>query len=143
MQRFIAKNGPFRVWCAVCVLAGPVIVWCNVQPVPWLLNHWVNLPAFIAILLVAGLVGLVAAPLLGLPFLFEIYNRQAKRNGAPFAVGDTVRILAGPFADRVAPVDAVWEERGQVRVVLGDRERERFEDVFGEYQVCREPNPET
>lgn len=64
------------------------------------------------------------------------------RNGAPYRVGDYVRILARRQRGRVARVYDVWAERDQVRVELGQEASERVEDVFSHFGVCRVPAAE-
>ena len=63
-----------------------------------------------------------------------------KINGAPFHPGDLVRILRGPYRDRVAEVDKLWPERLQVRVRLDEKQKQIGTDVFGYHEVCRERN---
>lgn len=52
------------------------------------------------------------------------------RNGAPFREGDVVRILRGPHKQKVVPIYDVWIERDQVRVNLGEKEKNEMSDVF-------------
>ena len=63
-----------------------------------------------------------------------------KLNGAPFHPGDLVRILRGPYRDRVAEVYKLWPERLQVRVRLDEKRKQDVTDVFGYHEVCRERN---
>ncbi len=55
-----------------------------------------------------------------------------------FRVGDSVRILAGPYRDRVVQVYDAWYSRRQVRVELGEQAAKDFKDGLWEVQVCRE-----
>jgi len=138
VQWFFAHNWPARLWLAVAPFAVPAAVCWLVRPLPWLLDHWLNAVAFAGTLVLAWLVGWFAANLLGWFVLAPLYYDQALRNGAPFRVGDSVRLLAGPHAGRVVWVYEVWGERGQVRVELGEQARDRVEDVYSDVEVCRE-----
>jgi hypothetical protein len=79
---------------------------------------------------------------LSLPYAFVVlgpfFHLGAKLNGAPFNVGDRVRILVGPRRDQVVRIYAVWKERNQVRVELDDLAKEKVKDIFSFTQVCRE-----
>ena len=66
------------------------------------------------------------------------WRYRARVNGSPFSTGDHVRILVGPHAENVVTVYEVWEERGQVRVSLGEQAKRELKDVFGYLQVCTE-----
>lgn len=57
--------------------------------------------------------------------------------GAPFAIGDTLCILKGKHKGKIYRVYEVWPERRQVRLDLGASERERTEDVFNDWEVCK------
>ena len=70
----------------------------------------------------------VAAPVLAF---------QAWRNGAPFAIGDRVRVLGGPHRGLVTRIHACWPTRRQVRIDLGEDARRKVTDVVSEWQVCR------
>jgi hypothetical protein len=58
--------------------------------------------------------------------------------GAPFHVGDPVWVLVGKYKDTLTRVYEVWDERGQVRVELGAKEREDVTDVFCIVAICRD-----
>lgn len=96
----------------------------------------------VLLLIVATLLGLIITGIVGGALLLEpLYRWRALKNGAPFKVGDTVMILAGPRCGRVARVYDVWPERGQVRVELSESERLTVKDVFSDFAVCRHPGP--
>jgi hypothetical protein len=141
VQRFFADNWPLRLWMGIVPFAVPATVCWYVAPLPWLLSHWLNPVVFAGVLLLAWGVGCVAAIIPGLLLLGPLYYIQGLRNGAPYRVGDHVRVLACRHRGRVVRVYDLWKERNQVRVELGDEERERVTDVFSYFEVCRQPNP--
>jgi hypothetical protein len=106
-----------------------------------LLGHWRNAAEFAGALVLAWLVGRFVAILVGWFILGPLYFGQALRNGAPFRVGESVRLLAGSHTGRVVRIYDVWAERSQVRVELGELARNRVEDVFSHVEVCREATP--
>ena len=66
----------------------------------------------------------------------------ARYNGAPFQVGDVVRIMAGPRKGTVAEVYEIAIGQGNERLLrldLGPEERASYGDLFGEYSVLRMP----
>jgi hypothetical protein len=138
VQRFFAQNWPVRLWMGIVPFTMPAVVCWLVRPVPWLLAHWLNIPMFAGILILAWVLGWYVAILVGWFVLGPLYYGQALRNGAPFRVGESVRLLTGPHAGRVVRVYEIWAERNEIRVDLGEQARDRVEDVYAYVQVCRE-----
>lgn len=74
----------------------------------------------------------------GMAFIWGILGRLAARvQGWPFRVGDEVCILSGKHIHTVARVYEIWEERGQVRLDLGEEAKNAVDDVFCAVAVCR------
>ena len=71
------------------------------------------------------------------PVWLPFYKHAIKRNGAPFHAGDWVRILHGQHQSQIVRVYEVWIDRDQVRVELGEKEKEDVRDVFSFLQVRR------
>ncbi len=68
----------------------------------------------------------------------------SRYNGAPFRVGDRVRILAGPRKGAVAEVYETPVGQGGwklVRLDLGPERRATYGDLFEQYSVLRMPEP--
>ena len=97
-------------------------------------THWLYLAGIFVLTLPCGF---LVAILFGWFVLGPYYMIRAKINGAPFEVGDRVRILAGPHRDRIATVYEVWESREQVRVELGEAAKVAVTDLFSEIAVCQ------
>jgi hypothetical protein len=136
VQRLFAHDWPMRI----TLVAGAIGMMAWTAPVvfPALRSSFLGMVWFLCLMIVAGLLGLIVAGILGgMFFLGPLYHWRAAKNGAPYQVGDTVLILAGAHRDRVARVYEVWSERGQVRVELGEEERRAVTDVFSYVAVCR------
>ncbi|MBA4146915.1 MAG: hypothetical protein H0X66_02285 [Verrucomicrobia bacterium] len=71
------------------------------------------------------------------PLFRPLYEARCRKNGAPFHVGDRVRILVGRNKDRVTRVYSDWRD-DCVRVELGEEEKEEFKDIFSIIQLVRE-----
>ena len=71
------------------------------------------------------------------PMVRSFFEARDLENGAPFRVGDRVRILAGRHKDRVVRVYSDWRY-DSVRVELGEMEKEKFTDIFSSLQLARE-----
>ena len=82
-----------------------------------------------------SLVAFLVAPILVKP----LYRWQGRRNGAPYRVGDTVRIIGGAHVNQIGSVNAVWDEQLQVQVRLVDQSPQE-KDVYSFVQVCRMAN---
>ena len=64
----------------------------------------------------------------------------ARYNGAPFRLGDQVRVLAGKHRGKVATVDEISRGQGGwplVRLALGEEYRPAFRDLFEECKLLR------
>jgi hypothetical protein len=68
------------------------------------------------------------------PFLHMLAR---KMNGGPFAVGDRVLILAGPYKGKVVSISELWPSRFELRVYLDEEEKKKVTDVLGDHQVWR------
>lgn len=145
-QYFFANLWPVRVFVLVWFVGGPVTfayLAGGVLAQGFPLSNLVNLIIVVFFTVVALVIGLLLA-LIGLsllagilwPLLRPLFNARALKNGAPFQVGDHVRILAGRHKDRIVRVYDVWKE-DQVRVELGQPEREKFDDIFSDIQLLR------
>ena len=101
----------------------------------------VRLAFFVIVALLLGvlLVLVAGSCLAGIfwPILRPFFEARDVKNGAPFRVGDRVRILAGRHKDRVVRVYSDWRY-DSVRVELGEKEKEKFTDIFSSLQLLRE-----
>ena len=88
----------------------------------------------------AGIIGLI----LGVIVIWQILlsHPAARIQGWPFKVGDEVVILTGRHKNTTATIYEIWEERGQVRVDLGEELKKEVKDVFCAVEVCRKRNSE-
>jgi hypothetical protein len=134
---FIADNWPLRLWMGIVPFTVPAVVCWAARPWPWVLDSWLNAALFAGVLALAWLVGWFSAIIFGWLLLGPLYYDQGLSNGAPYRVGDHVQVLCRFQRDKVGRVYEVWAERNQVRVELGEAARERVEDVFSYFEVCR------
>ncbi|MFQ5962438.1 MAG: hypothetical protein ACE5MG_13695 [Candidatus Methylomirabilales bacterium] len=145
MQYFLARDWPVNVLLGMLTILIPAAAIVSLgSPEPSLFTQGSYLIWFVLIVfvLMALLAGFLCALIIAWPIVGIISGLQAELNGAPFHVGDRVRILVGPHRDRVVEVYEVWDERRQVRVELGEVERNQVEDVFSFGSVCREAGSE-
>lgn len=106
---------------------------------PWqaLLNPLLIL-IILATPILAGAIGFLCGVLAGSVVLPPVCWWRGRVNGAPFHVGDQVRVLLGPYRDEVRVVYAVWDERGEVRLDFGPQAKEEFADVYSYLEICRD-----
>ena len=71
------------------------------------------------------------------PIWYPFFSWAAGRRGAPWNPGDIVRITRGMHKGRITHIHDVWDERGEVRVFLGEMEREEVVDVLNYLSVRR------
>jgi hypothetical protein len=98
---------------------------------------WLVFVQLIALMLgwVLGLLVLAMFGPLVLRFILRI-------KGGPFQSGEWVYILSGSHRDRIVRIYQLWDERGQVRVDLGEQAKQDFTDVFSCLAICRASEPE-
>ena len=60
-----------------------------------------------------------------------------RRNGGPFKVGDSVRILIGPHKDKICKVYSTWQHN-EVRVKLDSAAEKDFSDIFSGDKLFKE-----
>lgn len=148
-QYFFANSRPLQVFFGLLFIAAPLyfayVVADGLAHVYQPLSNIWNLFRVSFLVIVALLIGVllalvVAAFLVGIfwPLLRPLYKTRARKNGAPFRVGDNVQILVGRHKGRVVRVYSEWRDEC-VRVELGEKEKEKFNDIFSDIQLLREP----
>jgi hypothetical protein len=138
IQYLFARNWPAKIFFAAAAMLG---LWLGIgismsfstETGSWLDFILLRITPVIVLPVLAFFVSLPSAWMV----LGPLYYFCSMLNGAPYHTCDHVRILVGPFRDRVGQIYAVWEERGQVRGDLG-LEMKDVRDVFAFTQVCRE-----
>jgi hypothetical protein len=137
IQRLFARNGPLKIALAAGV-AG-MMAWTARTLLSAYRPTFLGTVWFVFMMIVAGVLGFLVAVVAAAILLPPLYRLRGVKNGAPYAVGDEVLILAGPHRGQVARVYQVWSEWQGVRVELGDQERDQVTDVFSYVEVCRRP----
>lgn len=137
MQYFFASQWLERIW----FLAVPVFFAYGIgKTCLTFLNPtgslW-DLVQFVFYIIIAFLLGFFTSLISGWLIFGSInYGRELK-NGGPFKVGDTVRILAGVHKDRITRIYSAWQGNS-VRVELSDKEKETFKDIFSPVELLKE-----
>lgn len=117
----------------VALLASTVIAHPN-----WVVGQFTDLAsAFDFIITVLGV--LASGALIGVLVIWPIVALIAEKlNGSPFREGDIVRILVRTHRNKVVRVYEVWGPRHELRVELGEKEKEEVKDIFKFNEICRE-----
>ncbi|MFP4052741.1 MAG: KOW motif-containing protein [Phycisphaerae bacterium] len=136
-QRFFASDWPRKAWLVLLPSACVVAVLFLLPPQSDALLNWRFVLWLVLSVLAAAAAGFCAAILLGWILLGPVYAERERANGGPFEPGDRVQILAGPHRDKIVHVREKWQGN-QVRVDLGERDDERFTEVFSPWQLLRE-----
>jgi hypothetical protein len=147
-QYFFASNWPLRVLSMLLFFGAPLrftyVVGTILAHVYEPLSDISNLFRLVFFLIVAFLFSFLLVIVAGSclagivwPLLRPLYDARCVKNGAPFHVGDQVRILAGRYKGRVARVYSPWKD-DSVRVELGEKEKEKFHDIFSSIQLIKE-----
>jgi hypothetical protein len=124
-QIFYARNWPMRLWFSIV----PVVLGTFLARTYGLKPGMLREPRGWGTAALCWLLGLLVSALTGWFILGPAYYARGITNGAPYQVGDTVRILVGRNRGQILRVAEVPEERDQVRVEGGD--------LYGYTQICR------
>lgn len=137
MRRFVAEDWPQKIWRSLIVAGWLLYLGTQLWPgLTRVLQDWKSLLLFAGVTAGTFVVACGFGFLLGALLISPIYALQASRNGAPFAPGDQVCILAGGAKGRVTRVYSTWQG-SSVRVELEDAEREAFGDIYAAHQLQR------
>jgi hypothetical protein len=141
MQYFFAKSWPVTISFIGFIFFVVYLIVRACGPSALLLADWRYLLWFIGvILLTLPLSLLLSLILLGL-VIGPLYHHRGLKNGAPFYVGDRVRILSGRHLDKISRIYSTWQ-RGTFRVEIGQKEKDEFKDIFGPSDLFREVQDE-
>lgn len=142
LQYFFAGPWLWRCWMAGWALTAVVMaVWASGIRPSTIAAQPLTALWLVLIVPLAGALGVVGGVFPGVLILGPLFHARGVLNGAPFAKGDAVILLAPAHRDRTVLVYDVWAERNQVRVDLGPEARHACTDVFSYTEVCRAPTP--
>ena len=110
----------------------------NCQPGWNSFKDWTYCLWFIVSVVVAPMLFCVVSIFFGFVTIYPLYHLAGRLAGAPFQVGDHVRILVGPHRGKVVEVSEVRGELSEIRVELGKEAWEANKDIFRYTKVCRE-----
>lgn len=122
-QYFFARPWLLNAWLIAVILVCIVIAVRTAGTTSKILSEGLSLLLSFGVVSLAALLGYFVALLLGWVVFGPLYFARGLKNGAPFHVGDMVRVLVGKHRDRVVRVYQVWESRDQVRMELSEQER--------------------
>jgi hypothetical protein len=128
----------FSAWTGSGVACGAILSLRVLMAFPAGVLNLLLIPFLAIYCILAGALGFFIGVLVGAIVLPPICWWRGWVNGAPFQVGDRVRILDGPHRDEVRTIYTVWDERGEVRLDFGPHAKEEFADTFSYLSVCRE-----
>jgi len=132
LQLFFARDWPLKIWFTLIPL---LFVITSMRVCGW--PPAIGFLGLLFIVVVSFVAGVFSALLSALFILGPLYHDRALKNGAPFRIGDRVRILVGPHRGRVTRVYSTWQG-DTVRVELGEEAKAGFTDIFGPHKLVRE-----
>jgi hypothetical protein len=128
IRLFFAHNWPLKIWFVVFISAAMAIAGHDLFNAGVWKNIYTGIFS-VCLILLAGVVGFFVSCIFAF-FLIPLYSLAAKLNGAPFHENDEVQILIGPHKGKIKKIYEIWSERKQVRVNLGEEEKNAVSDVF-------------
>jgi hypothetical protein len=140
-QVFFASPWLGRIWFTAIPLLIAVAVGRRCAGFLNPLAEWWDFVRFACFVLLGLLLGFFLAMFPGWFVIGPLFYDREIKNGGPFKVGDTVRILSGAHKGRIARVYSTWQGN-TLRVELGAREKEEFKDIFSPAQLLRDGSAE-
>ena len=138
-ERFLASGLPSRLLILATMLAGALIglaalVFAGLT-LPLLAQPW-TLVCVVALIAASSILGFYVGLVLKVVFIFPLHALQGESNGGPFAIGDTVQVIAGEHAGKVT---RVYEKGryGANRIDIGNGPRDDYNDFFADHQLFR------
>jgi hypothetical protein len=138
VRQLVADDWPARLLFSSALGAA---IWFLVSATslhPQNLREWRLVIGFVSLSCAVVVTALLIALILSWIVLSPLYRHQARLNGAPFKVGDSVRVLSGPSKGCNARIYSMWQG-DTFRVDLGESAKDHFADIFAAYQLEREP----
>lgn len=136
-QRFFANGWALWVCLGACAIGLPGVMLQTVNLKAAFASGWHVWLPLVGASLIFAIVGFLFGAIIACLILGPLYGLRARLNGGPFAPGDRVVVLSGKHRGRRGSVYAEWQE-GTVRVGLGEQEKARFQDIFGQHQLLRQ-----
>jgi hypothetical protein len=141
IQYIFARSWPRKAYFSAAAAFG---VWSAVvacQPSMAMFGDWEYLLLFVVSVVVAPILAFFLSLLLIPLGMAQLYYWRGRLNGAPFKVGDRVRILVGQHRGRITRVYSMWQG-DSVRVELGKEAEHTHADIFEPTQLVRETDAE-
>jgi hypothetical protein len=138
IQYISARDWPLKVYFSLWATFGVVVALTLCQPTLTLFSDWKYFLLFAVSVLLAPALFFFLSLLFAVIFVVPFYRIADRINGAPFRIGDHVRILSGPHQGRLVKIYELWESRQQIRVDLDPNARKEVTDIFSYIEVCRD-----
>src|SRR5437016_2638134 len=136
VRQLVANDWPAKLWFSAALGAAIWFLLSARSLRPQNLRDWRLIIGFVSLSCAVVLTALLIALILSAMVLQPLYRHQARLNGAPFKVGDFVRVLSGSAKGCNARIYSMCQGE-TFRVDLGKDAKERFADIFAPYQVER------
>src|SRR5258708_28431966 len=138
VRQLVGDDWPASLLCTAALGAAIWYLGSATSLHPQNLREWRLVIGFVSLSCAVVLTALLIALVLSWIVLSPLYRHQARLNGAPFKVGDSVRVLSGPSKGCNARIYSIWQG-GTFRVDLDESAKEHFAQLFAAYQLEREP----
>lgn len=138
LRSFFAHGWHRKIYFTAFAILGEIVVLDNCLPSKTALHDWTYVVLLCLCIIVAPILFIFWSLPVAFIFLNPLFRLGSKLNGAPFHVGDEVRILIGPHKGRLVRIYEIWDSRHQVRVDLNEQARNGVKDVFSFVEVYRE-----
>jgi len=140
-QRFFASQWLLRLWFGAIVISATVTALRLAGFRVGMLTDWKLAGLYLVITILAGLLGFMLAIFPGTLILGPLFHARALRNGAPFKIGDTVKIIGGCHDGRITKVYSMWQG-DTMRLDIGDAPKAVYQDIFSPTQLIKIQNCE-
>ena len=130
LQYFFAENWLLKIWIAVFITVGIIILYtnyCEVYAVDVSISAHLS---FTVLLVLVTIISYLISLVVGSAILPPVFRYIEKINGSPFKNGDRVEILKGKRRGQIATIYDVWSERYQAGLDIGVEAKDDLADVY-------------
>jgi hypothetical protein len=135
IKQWYNRHGKLIWWAVVAGVPIGYLGLLTKTPWLWWLGIVLALPLFVVVLPICLF---LLTAMVTWPFWYPFYWLIITINGVPFEQGDMVKILWGRHRGKVVRVYDIWNQRDEVRVELGEKEKEDYTDVFSFISVKKQ-----
>jgi hypothetical protein len=133
-ERFVASDAWMRLWLLSCVVFALYLLFKSLEPSVSALRSPVFLLLTVFAVAATIILTLLVSPFVACAIFDGMIERQTRRNGGPFSIGDRVVVIAGPCSGKAGVITS-YGQCQTLQITLDGEEAEH--GSYSHYQLKR------